>query len=157
MSRLMTTPNMTVSYAHSLPGSNQSPLAMDQNLSPLYVPVTSIPTQTPHLIHLHGKNVFTRSQEMGSVTPNSSISLGTTPSDNSQQRTSYRLVWLPSPATSLQLYLEIAWFDGSGHLWSDLAHCSALRSPTLTQEGGVNRGWGRGRYHHPFWQQSEQI
>lgn len=55
MSRLMTTPNMTVSYAYSLPGSNQSPLATDQNLSPFNVPVTIVPTQTSHLIQLHGK------------------------------------------------------------------------------------------------------
>lgn len=55
MSRLMTTPNTTVPYAYSLSGSNQSPLSRDQNLSPFKVPVTSIPTQTPHLFHLHGK------------------------------------------------------------------------------------------------------
>lgn len=51
----MTTPDTSVCYAYSLLGSNQSPLAKDQNLSLFKVPVISIPTQPQYLVHLNGK------------------------------------------------------------------------------------------------------
>jgi len=73
----MTTPNMSVCYAYSLPGSNQSPLARDENSSPFKVPVAKNPTQTQLLIQLHGK-VYLLGAKTRTLMLNTSISLGTT-------------------------------------------------------------------------------
>lgn len=134
---LMTTPNMSVCYTYSLPGSI-SRLLQEARICLLLRYQTPASPPNPTFQAPTWKSLFSGNQEGNSATLNSSISLGTTTLKTRRKRQRTQHSWLPSPATSLQFGLEIAWAYGSGHLQSDLAHCSVLWSPTLTW-----RRWGK--------------
>lgn len=90
---------------------------------------------------------------------NTSISLGTASSETSQQRANYT----PFPAP------QACPLPPRSRIWRlrglmEQGTCSLTRlttrpcdHPLQHAEGGVSAGWGRGRYNHPSWQQSEQI
>lgn len=147
---LLTTPNESVRYTYSCLAQIRLLLQGTKNQSPFKVPVTSIPTETKHFIHLHGK-VYLLGAKKRTLScwahPLAWVQLHL--KSHSKRQTMHHS-WLPSPATSIQLTLKITWSDGSGYLQPDLAYRSALWSSTATRRRWVNTGWGTGQHNHPF-------
>lgn len=135
---LMTTPNTSVCYIYSLPGSISHLLQetriclLSRYQSPASPPNSTFNAST-------WKSLFSGNQEENSATLNSSISLGTTPLKTLSKRQSTHHSWFPRPVTSYNSAWRLCGrMDQStcSLTWLPAQSCD---HPLWHEEGGENR------------------